>query len=108
MRRLLIAASLVAAVVSIADSAMAQTYPERTITLIVPFPPGGGVDALARIVAERLTVALKQTVLVENRAGAGGNLGTRAVAKAAPDGYSLLLGHTGTIPINPSLVANGG
>ena len=89
-------------------AARAQAYPVRTITLVVPFPPGGGVDALARIVAEKLSIALKHTVVVDNRAGAGGNLGTRAVAKAEPDGYTLLLGHTGTISINPSLYANAG
>jgi tripartite-type tricarboxylate transporter receptor subunit TctC len=74
----------------------------------VPFPPGGGVDALARILSEKLSIAFKRTVVVDNRAGAGGNLGTRAVAKAKPDGYTLLLGHTGTISINPSLYASAG
>ena len=108
MRTLLVAAALAAAVLCVGADAQAQTYPARTITLVVPFPPAGGVDALARIVAERLTVALKQSVVVENRVGAGGNLGTRAVAKAEPDGYTLLLGHTGTISINPSLYANAG
>jgi tripartite-type tricarboxylate transporter receptor subunit TctC len=108
MRALLMAAAWAAAVCCVGASAEAQTYPSRTVTLVVPFPPGGGVDALARIVAERLTAALKQTVVVENRVGAGGNLGTRAVAKAEPDGYTLLLGHTGTISINPSLYANAG
>src|SRR5436190_2756681 len=89
-------------------AARAQAYPVRTITLVVPYPPGGGVDALARIVAEKLSAALKHTVVVDNRAGAGGNLGTRAVAKAEPDGYTLMLAHTGTISINPSLYANAG
>jgi tripartite-type tricarboxylate transporter receptor subunit TctC len=93
---------------SLSRSASAQAYPARTITLIVPFPAGGGVDTLARVVAERLTLALKQTVVVDNRAGAGGTIGTRAVAKAEPDGYTLLLGHTGTMSINPSLYANAG
>jgi tripartite-type tricarboxylate transporter receptor subunit TctC len=103
------AAFLLAAAAGGADNvALAQTYPARTITLVVPYPPGGGVDALARIVAEKLSIALKHTVVVDNRAGAGGNLGTRAVAKAEPDGYTLLLGHTGTISINPSLYANAG
>jgi tripartite-type tricarboxylate transporter receptor subunit TctC len=103
------AAFLLAAIAGGADTAaLAQNYPARTITLVVPYPPGGGVDALARIVAEKLSTALKHTVVVDNRAGAGGNLGTRAVAKAEPDGYTLLLGHTGTISINPSLYANAG
>src|SRR5207237_9900483 len=62
----------------------------------------------ARIVAEKLAQALKHNVIVDNRAGAGGNLGTRAVARAEPDGYTLLLGHTGTVSINPSLYANAG
>jgi len=71
--------------------------------LIVPYPPGGGVDAMARVVADKLSAALGQQVVVENRGGAGGTIGTRQVARAAPDGYTLLLGHTGTISINPSL-----
>jgi tripartite-type tricarboxylate transporter receptor subunit TctC len=88
--------------------AQAQDYPTRTITLVVPYPPGGGVDAMARVLGDKLSTALGQQVVVENRGGAGGNIGTRAVAKSAPDGYTLLLGHTGTISINPSLYANAG
>jgi tripartite-type tricarboxylate transporter receptor subunit TctC len=84
----------------------AEGYPTRAITLIVPFPPAGGVDAMARIVAAKLSVALGQQVVVDNRGGAGGLIGTRAVLKAAPDGYTLLLGHTATISISPSLYAN--
>jgi tripartite-type tricarboxylate transporter receptor subunit TctC len=83
-------------------------YPTRTVTLVVPYPPGGGVDAMARVVAERLSVALGQQVVVDNRGGGSGLVGTRAVVKAAPDGYTLLLGHTGSISINPSLYANAG
>src|SRR5712671_1173647 len=101
-------AAILISLLGLAGTATAQSYPSRTISLVVPYPPGGGVDALARIVAERLSAALKQTVVVDNRAGAGGNLGTRAVAKAEPDGYTLLLGHTGTISINPSLYTNAG
>jgi tripartite-type tricarboxylate transporter receptor subunit TctC len=89
-------------------AAAGQDYPTRPITLIVPYPPGGGVDAMARIVGEKLSAALGQQVIVDNRGGGGGNIGTRAAAKAAPDGYTLLLGHTGTISINPSLYANAG
>jgi tripartite-type tricarboxylate transporter receptor subunit TctC len=91
-----------------AAPAAAQEYPTRTVTLIVPYPPGGGVDAMARIVAEKLSAALGHQVVVDNRGGGGGLIGTRAVVKAAPDGYTLLLGHTGTISINPSLYANAG
>src|ERR1043166_6805703 len=88
--------------------ASAQDYPTRPITLVVPYPAGGGVDAMARIVADKLTAALGQQVLVDNRGGGSGLVGTRAVIKAAPDGYTLLLGHTGSISINPSLYANSG
>ena len=93
---------------SAAWPAAAQTFPSRPITLIVPYPPGGGVDAMARVAADKLAAALGQPVVVENRGGAGGNIGTRFVAKSKPDGYTLLLGHTGSISINPSLYANAG
>jgi tripartite-type tricarboxylate transporter receptor subunit TctC len=86
----------------------ARSWPSRTVTIVVPFPPGGGVDVIARIVAERLTASLKATVVVENRSGGGGTVGTRAIAKATPDGYTLMMAHTGTISINPSLYANAG
>jgi len=95
-------------VVGLGCAAGGQDYPTRPITLIVPYPPGGGVDAMARIVGEKLSAALGQQVVVDNRGGGGGNIGTRTVARAAPDGYTLLLGHTGTISINPSLYANAG
>jgi tripartite-type tricarboxylate transporter receptor subunit TctC len=88
--------------------AQAQDYPTRTITLVVPYPPGGGVDAMARIIAEKMSAALKQQIVVDNRGGGGGTIGTRAVAKAEPDGYTLLLGHSGTVAINPSLYRNPG
>jgi tripartite-type tricarboxylate transporter receptor subunit TctC len=91
-----------------AGSACAAGYPDHVVTLIVPYPPGGGVDAMARVVAAKLSDAFHQQVIVDNRGGAGGTLGTRFVAHAAPDGYTLLLGHTGTISINPSLYANAG
>jgi tripartite-type tricarboxylate transporter receptor subunit TctC len=85
--------------------AHAADFPTRNITLVVPYPAGGGVDAMARVVAQKLSDAFRQTVIVDNRGGAGGTIGTRAVARAAPDGYTLLLGHTGTLSINPSLYA---
>jgi tripartite-type tricarboxylate transporter receptor subunit TctC len=91
-----------------AQPAPAQNYPTRTLTLVVPYPPAGGVDAMARIVAEKLSTALGQQVVVDNRGGGSGLVGTRAVIKAAPDGYTLMLGHTGSISINPSLYANAG
>ena len=89
-------------------AARADEYPSRVVTLVVPYPPGGGVDAMARVVAQKLSDAFHQQVIVDNKAGAGGTLGTRAVAHAVPDGYTLLLGHTGTISINPSLYAHAG
>ena len=83
--------------------AYAQTYPARPVRLIVPFPPSGGNDVFARLLAQKLGETWKQQVLVENRPGAGGNIGTELAARAAPDGYTLLLGHTGTLAINPGL-----
>jgi len=80
--------------VGLGCAAGGQDYPTRPITLIVPYPPGGGVDAMARIVGEKLSAALGQQVVVDNWGGGGGNIGTRTVARAAPDGYTLLLGHT--------------
>ena len=105
------AASLIIALLGICGiiaTSSAQNYPSHTITLVVPFPPGGGNDATARIMAERLSATLGQNVIVENRGGAGGITGTRSVIKAAPDGYTLMLGHTGSIGINPTLYANAG
>jgi len=91
-----------------AGVSVAADYPARPVTLVVPYPPGGGVDAMARVVAAKLSDALHQQFIVDNRAGAGGTIGTRAVAQAAPDGYTLLLGHTGTISINPTLYTHAG
>jgi tripartite-type tricarboxylate transporter receptor subunit TctC len=91
-----------------ARGAWAQAYPNRPITLVVPFPPGGGNDALARAAAERMSKTLGQQVVVDNRGGAGGTIATRAVAKGAPDGYTILLGYTGTLAINPTLYPNPG
>ena len=76
------------------------------MTVVVPYPPGGGVDVLARVVAEKLSGTLGQQVIVDNRVGGSGIVGTRAFIRSAPDGYTLFLGHTGSISINPSLYAN--
>lgn len=86
----------------------ADTYPSRPIMVIVPFPPGGANDLLARLAGERMSRALGQSIVVENRSGAGGNIGSRAAARSAPDGYTLLLTFSGTIAINPVLYANVG
>ena len=81
----------------------AQTYPARSIRFVVTFPPGGTTDILARELGARMQEDWKQTVIVDNRPGAGGNLGADIVAKAAPDGYTILLGTNGTHAINPSI-----
>lgn len=83
--------------------AHAQRYPERPIRLIVPFQPGGAVDTTARIVSQQLALNLNQPVIVENRVGAGGTLGTNLVAKASPDGYTILFGVLGPIGLAPTL-----
>ncbi len=91
--------------VLLAASAFAQPYPNRTIRIIVPFPPGGGADTLARPLAERLRVRLEQPVILENRSGAASNIGTEAVARAAPDGYTFLI-NTDGIAIYPHLYSS--
>ena len=86
-----------------ANVARAADYPSRPIRLIVPYAPGGGADAVARIVARHVGDSVGQTVVVENRGGAGSIIGTDLVAKAEPDGYTLLLGQSGPISINPAV-----
>src|SRR5512134_2885060 len=88
--------------------AFAQAYPAKPIRLIVPFPPGGSTDIVARIVAQKLGDRLGQQVIVENRGGAGGTIGTEAVAKAAPDGYTLVLGTTSTHVVAPNVYSKIG
>ncbi len=100
IRRHLILSGLLAGI-GIAPSAMAQDYPSKTISIVVPFSAGGGVDTIARLLAEKLRVTLKQNVIVENKAGGSGMIGAMAVVKAAPDGHTLLLGSAGETAINP-------
>jgi tripartite-type tricarboxylate transporter receptor subunit TctC len=83
------------------DAAAAQTYPSRPITIIAPFPPGGPSDALARILSGPLEAALGQPIVIENIGGAGGTIGAARVARAEPDGYTLLIGQWGTQVVNP-------
>ncbi len=87
------------------DGALAQVWPARPIRLIVPFPPGGGTDVISRQLAERIGANTGWTIVVENRAGAGGNIGLDAVAKAAPDGYTIGMGQAANLAINPTLYA---
>ena len=84
-------------------SALAQAYPTKPVTIIVPFAAGGTTDILARIIGQALTAELGQSVVVDNRAGAGGNIGGQAAAKATPDGHTLFMGTVGTHAINASL-----
>jgi tripartite-type tricarboxylate transporter receptor subunit TctC len=88
--------------------ALAQTYPSKPLRLIAPAPPGSPVDIRARWVSERLSPALGQPVVVENKAGAGGNIGTEAAARSAPDGYTLVIVHQGTMAVNPHIYARTG
>jgi tripartite-type tricarboxylate transporter receptor subunit TctC len=89
-------------------SAPAQPYPAKPVRLIVPFPPGGPTDAVGRILAQQLTLALGQQVIVENRPGAGGTIGAAAAARSPGDGYTLFFATTSTFSIAPSLYANPG
>jgi tripartite-type tricarboxylate transporter receptor subunit TctC len=101
MKRLTVAA--VAAMLAIVTPAGAQNYPSKPITIIVPFAAGGPTDALARVLGERMRQSLGQTILVENVTGAGGTLGVARAVRAAPDGYTLSIGHLGTHVINGAI-----
>ena len=99
-----ISGALVAvALMAMAGSAAAQEYPARAVRLIIPFAPGGANDILGRLVAQRLTESLGQQVVPDNRPGAGGSIGAELVAKSPPDGYTLVIGHIGTLAVNPTL-----
>ncbi|NNM72431.1 Bug family tripartite tricarboxylate transporter substrate binding protein [Enterovirga aerilata] len=103
MRSLLTSAWIGLAVAAFAGPTAADTYPSRPIRLVMPFGPGSASDTIARIVAEKLSAQLGQRVLVENKAGAGGNIGTDAVAKSEPDGYTLVFAAPGPFVINRTL-----
>jgi tripartite-type tricarboxylate transporter receptor subunit TctC len=105
LNRLLLGALFVVGV-ALSSVASAQTYPNRPITLVVPFPPGGIADGTARVVGPALSAALGQPVVIENRGGSGGNLGVAAVARAAPDGYTLLMTPNSPVVQNPFMFKN--
>lgn len=106
-RRRWLAGAVIGAVMAMSGHAMAAPYPDKYIKLVVPYPPGGATDVIGRVLAQKLTIELGQQVIVDNRAGAAGNLGAAAVASAAPDGYTLLMGamtsHSISAALNPKI-----
>src|SRR2546425_850628 len=96
----IMSALLAAGLAAAAQPASAQTYPSRTVHVVVPYAAGGTGDIVARVVADKLAAALGQSVVVENRPGASGALGTKSVITSVPDGHTLLMGQTGEIAIN--------
>jgi tripartite-type tricarboxylate transporter receptor subunit TctC len=100
--------ALAGAAVLAAGHAHGQTYPSKPIRMIVPFPPGGPIDVMGRLVGDRLSQGLGQTVVIENRPGAGATIGSKAVASADPDGYTLLFGSSGSLAVTPALYKNAG
>ena len=101
-------AALVVAFFAAVSPAAAQNYPQKSIRLLVGFPPGGGNDALMRVIAPRLSEALGQQLVIDNRAGAGGNIAAEVTAKSVPDGYTLMMGFSTILTTNPSLYRNVG
>ena len=91
-----------------APRAQAQNYPDHPVTLIIPFAPGGSTSIVGRVIADKMSETLGEKIIVDNRPGAGGTVGTRAVAKSAPDGYTIGLGYTGTLAIGPTLYSKVG
>jgi tripartite-type tricarboxylate transporter receptor subunit TctC len=104
-RPIAVALAAACAVFGFISPACAQEYPTKSVRLIVPFPPGGSLDFAGRLIAQKLTEAWGQSVVVENKPGAGGNIGADLVAKSAPDGYTILLGALSTHAVNPNLYA---
>jgi tripartite-type tricarboxylate transporter receptor subunit TctC len=106
-RRTLLASGM-AFSAGIATEARAQSYPDKPIKMVVPFPPGGPIDTMARLAGKFITDSLGQQVVVENRPGAGSTIGSKAVAASPPDGYTLMFGSSGSLAVAPSLYVNAG
>src|SRR5216683_205620 len=104
----LCAAALAYGLPGAADEAQAQSFPSRAITLVIPFAPGGSTSIVGRVIADKMSELIGEKVVVDNRPGAGGTVGTKAVAKSEPDGYTIALGYTGTLAIGPSLYKSVG
>jgi len=106
-RRLILVPALAAVAVCLpaawSDGAFAQAFPSKPVKLVIPFPPGGSLDAVGRAIADKLTQMWGQSVVVDNKPGAGGNIGADFVAKSAPDGYTVVMGALSTHAVNPSL-----
>ena len=96
-------ASLFLLLIASLGNAQTVSFPDRPVTIVVPFPPGGGTDAGARLIAQKLSTRWGQSVIIDNKAGASGMVGSEYVSRAKPDGYTLLIGNIGTFSINPSL-----
>lgn len=105
MKLRMLALAAMALALFVTGPVQAQNWPERTVKIVVPYPPGGNVDGAARIIGAKLQAALGQSVVIENRAGAGGLLGAESVAKADPDGYTILLGANGPILFAPEMAS---
>ena len=100
--------ALAAHLLAFQNAAQAQSYPDRPIKLVVPSPAGGPPDVMARLLSDRMAASLGQPVIVDNRGGAGGTIGARAVLAAEPDGYTILMGSTSTLLVAPNIYKNAG
>jgi tripartite-type tricarboxylate transporter receptor subunit TctC len=107
-RRALLAAAVASTAAALTRRADAQAYPSRVIKMIVPFAPGGPADTMARLAAQQLSTRLGQSVIIDNRGGAGGTIAAKAAAGAEPDGYTLMFGNTATFAVGPAVYANIG
>ena len=108
LRRHWLQAALIGTAIAFVGNVQAQNYPSKPIRLVVPFTPGGVTDTSGRLIAEQLSKRLGQQVIVDNKPGASGNIGTQLVSTSEPDGYTLLLGFDGTLVINPHVFPKTG